>query len=62
MGEDVVRDVDPVVEVYKKDIDRTLIRESLKRTVEERFLNAMEAARFGEKLRRAIREARKRDQ
>jgi hypothetical protein len=31
------RDRDPVVEAYKKDIDRTLIRENLKLTVEERF-------------------------
>jgi hypothetical protein len=29
---------DPVIEVYKKDVDRTLIRENLKLTVEERFL------------------------
>lgn len=27
---------DPVVEAYKKDIDRTLLRENLKLTVEER--------------------------
>ncbi len=27
----------PVVEAYKKDIDRTLIRENLALTVEERF-------------------------
>ena len=31
----------PVVEAYKKDIDRTLIRENLKLTVEERFRKAM---------------------
>lgn len=29
--------VDPVIEAYKKDIDRTLIRENLKLTVAERF-------------------------
>jgi hypothetical protein len=28
---------DPVIEVYKKDVDRTLLRENLKLTVEERF-------------------------
>lgn len=49
---------DPVVEVYKKDIDRTLIRENLKLTVEERFRKAMPLARFAEELRRAGREAR----
>jgi len=31
---------DPIVEAYKKDIDRTLIRENLKLTVEERFRKA----------------------
>ena len=28
---------DPVVDAYKKDVDRTLLRENLKRTVQERF-------------------------
>jgi len=32
---------DPIVEAYKKDIDRTLIRENLKLTVEERFRKAL---------------------
>src|SRR5579864_4246103 len=44
---------DPVVEAYKRDIDRTLIRENLKLTVEERFRNAMALARFADELRRA---------
>jgi len=47
---------DPVIEVYKKDVDRTLIRESLQRSVEERFLNLMQLQRFAEELRRAGRE------
>jgi hypothetical protein len=46
------------VEAYKKDIDRTLIRENLKLTAEERFRKAMALARFAEELRRAGREAR----
>ena len=50
---------DPVVEVYKRDIDRTLIRENLRRTVTERFEAAMALQRFAEELRRAGREARK---
>ena len=54
------RTPDPVVEAYKKDIDRTLIRENLKRTVEERFRNAMALARFAAELQRAGREARAR--
>jgi hypothetical protein len=53
-----MRDVDPVVEAYKKDIDRTLIRENLKLTVEDRFLKAMALMRFAEEMRRAGREAR----
>jgi hypothetical protein len=28
---------DPVIEVYKKDIDRTLLRENLKLSVEQRL-------------------------
>ena len=49
-----------MVEAYKKDIDRTLIRENLKLSVEDRFRNAMALARFAEELRRAGREARER--
>lgn len=53
-------DPDPVVQAYKKDIDRTLIRENLKLTVEERFRKAMALARFADELRRAGKEARRR--
>ena len=49
---------DPVIEAYKKDVDRTLIRENLKRSVEERFLNLMELQRFAEELRRATQKDR----
>jgi hypothetical protein len=49
---------DPVVEVYKKDIDRTLLRENLKLTVEERFRKAMALARFADEMRRAGKQAR----
>jgi hypothetical protein len=52
---------DPVVEAYKKGIDRTLIRENLKLTIDERFRKAMALARFAEELRRAGREARSRE-
>jgi hypothetical protein len=53
-------DRDPVVEAYKKDIDRTLIRENLKLTVEERFRKAMALMRFADEMKRAGREARMR--
>jgi hypothetical protein len=33
--------VDPVVEVYKKDVDRSLLRENLKLTVEQRIRKAI---------------------
>ena len=44
---------DPVVEAYKRDLDRTLLRENLKLTVEERFLKLQELQRFAAELRRA---------
>jgi hypothetical protein len=50
-------DPDPVIEVYKKGIDRTLIRENLSLTVEQRFEKLMELQRFAEELRRAGKEA-----
>ena len=39
---------DPVIEAYKKDVDRTLLRENLKRSYEERIrqLDAMESFRM----------------
>jgi hypothetical protein len=54
------RVVDPVIEAYKKHIDRTLIRENLKRSVEERFLRLMELQRLAEELQRAGRASRRR--
>lgn len=41
---------DPVVEAYKKDVDRTLLRENLKLTVEERFQKYESFARFAREL------------
>jgi hypothetical protein len=48
---------DPVVDAFKKDVDRSLIRENLKLTVEERFRKAMAHMRFAEELRLAGRRA-----
>lgn len=48
---------DPVIEEYKKHVDRTLIRENLKLTVQQRFERLMELQRFAEELPRAGREA-----
>ena len=52
---------DPVVEAYKRDVDRTLIRENLRLTVEERFDALMRLQRFAEELQRAGREAWRQD-
>ncbi len=51
---------DPVIEVYKKDVDRTLIRENLRLTVEQRFENLMRLQEFAEEMRRAVKETRER--
>jgi len=48
---------DPVIEAYKKDIDRTLLRENLRLTVEERFRNLEALQEFAEEMRRAVKEA-----
>lgn len=49
---------DPVIEAYKKDIDRTLLRENLKLTVEQRILNMQAALRGVLELRAAARRDR----
>ena len=54
---DIRLEPDPVIEAYKKDVDRTLIRENLKLSVEDRFRKLMELQRFAAELRRAGREA-----
>jgi hypothetical protein len=51
--------VDPVVEAYKKDVDRTLLRENLKKSVEARLRDLMALQRFAEELQRAGRTARR---
>ena len=47
---------DPVIEVYKKDIDRGLLRNNLRRTVEERLRELMRMQAFVAELRRGRRE------
>ncbi len=49
---------DPVIDAYKKDVDRPLIREQLRRSVEERVRNMIAALRFAEGLREAGRRHR----
>ena len=51
---------DPVIEAYKRDIDRSLLRENLRLSVTERFEKLAALQRFAEELRRAGRAAKKR--
>ena len=48
---------DPVIEAYKKDVDRTLIIENLKLTVDQRLRNLVAMQRFATEVRRAGRAA-----
>ena len=48
---------DPVVEAYKAHVDRTLLRENLKRTPDERLRDLVRLQRFAEELRAAGRRA-----
>ena len=53
-----LKDLDPVIEAYKKDVDVSLIRENLRLTVDQRFQQLMNLQQFAEDLRRAGRKAR----
>ena len=44
---------DPVIEAYKKHVDRTLLRENLKLTPDERLARLEEMDRFRDALREA---------
>ena len=50
---------DPVIELYKRDVDRTLIRENLRKTPEERLRALQELQRFAEEVREAGRTIRR---
>jgi hypothetical protein len=45
--------ISAIIELYKRDVDRTLIRENLKLSVEERLRNLQNLQRFAEELRAA---------
>jgi hypothetical protein len=53
-------DPDAVIDRYKQDVDRTLLRANLQRTPEERLRNLMALQRFAEELRAAGRRVRER--
>ena len=50
---------DPVIEAYKKDVDRTLLRQNLVRTPEQRWANLLAATRLANELGRAGAAARR---
>jgi hypothetical protein len=45
--------LDDVIEVYKRDVDRTLLRENLKLSPDQRVRKMIAALEFVEELRRA---------
>lgn len=51
--------VDPVVEHYKRDVDRTLLRENLRKTPEQRIREMLDLIAFGNEAERAVRAARR---
>ena len=50
--------MDPVIEAFKRDVDRTILRENLKLTPEQRVLELMETLRAAEEFERAGRRLR----
>ncbi len=52
---------DPVIEAYKKDVDRSLLRENLKLTADERFAKFQRFWEFAQELREAGRKSRQKD-
>lgn len=46
-------DPNPTIEAYKKDVDRTLLRENLKLTTEQRVRKMIAALRFAETVRQS---------
>lgn len=54
-------ETDPVIEAYKRDIDRTLLRENLRKSVEERLAALVALQHLAEEARRAGRAASRRN-
>jgi len=45
--------VDDIIDLYKRDVDRTLLRENLKLSPDQRVRKMIAALEFAEELRRA---------
>jgi hypothetical protein len=54
-----VDSISEIIRLYKRDVDRSLLRRQLARTPEERFRDVMDRQAMVEELRRAGREARR---
>ena len=50
---------DPVIDAFKRDVDRTLISEQLRRSIDERVRNMIAALRLAEGLHEAHRRQRR---
>lgn len=50
---------DPVIDAFKRDVDRTLIREQLRRSIDERVRNMIAALRLAEALHEAHQQKRR---
>ena len=50
---DVSLEPDPVIEAYKKDVDRTLIRENLGLSIDDRVRKMLSALRLVEEIKRS---------
>lgn len=54
MNESHMNSMDKVIDVYKRDVDLTLIDESLRRTPEERIRALQEFEKFREQMQKAM--------
>ncbi|MCG3184326.1 MAG: hypothetical protein ICCCNLDF_02441 [Planctomycetes bacterium] len=50
--------IDDIIDLYKQDVDRTLIREALKLSVEQRVLKMMSFAKLALAMREAVKQAK----
>lgn len=55
--EEAVSSIDLIIDRYKRDVDRTLLRRNLGLTTTQRIEQLMEMHRFVDELRRAMRAA-----
>jgi hypothetical protein len=53
--------LDPIIDAYKKDVDRTLIRENLKLTPDQRLMRLEALLADAEEFRRAMNASKARD-